>query len=57
MGKMLFSRLWSHIKDESQEGGPIKEHYSDATVTRGFDGVLAGSAVSVWEQVSGFSEW
>ena len=35
----------------------LKEHYSDATVTRGFDEVLAGPAVSVWEQVSGFSEW
>ncbi len=36
----------------------LKEHYSDATVTRGFDEVLAGPrASSVWEPVSGFSEW
>jgi hypothetical protein len=36
----------------------LKEHYSDPTATSGLDGVLAGPlALSVWEQVSGFSEW
>jgi hypothetical protein len=36
----------------------LKEHYSDATVTRGLDEVLAGPRISsVWESVSGFSEW
>ena len=36
----------------------LKEHYSDATAMSGLDGTLAGPlAVSVWEQVSGFSEW
>jgi hypothetical protein len=36
----------------------LKEHYSDATVTHGLDEVLAGPRISsVWESVSGFSEW
>jgi hypothetical protein len=28
MGKMLFSCLWSYIKDESEEGGPIRVAFS-----------------------------
>jgi hypothetical protein len=36
----------------------LNEHYGDATATSGLDDALAGSpAASVWEQVSGFSEW
>jgi hypothetical protein len=29
MGKRLFSRLWSYIQDESEEGGPIRVAFSD----------------------------
>ena len=36
----------------------LKEHYGEATARSGLDDVLAGPpAASVWEQVSGFSEW
>ena len=36
----------------------LEEHYSDATAVSGLDDVLAGPpTASVWEQVSGFSEW
>lgn len=36
----------------------LKAHYGDATVMSGLDDALAGPpAASVWEQLSGFSEW
>jgi hypothetical protein len=36
----------------------LKEHYGDAMAMSGLDHALAGPpAASVWEQVSGFSEW
>ena len=36
----------------------LKEHYSDTTFAHGLDEVLARpGALSVWEPVSGFSEW
>lgn len=36
----------------------LKDHYGDAAAMSGLDDALAGPlAVSVWEQVNGFSEW
>jgi hypothetical protein len=36
----------------------LKDHYGDATAMSGLDDALTGPlAVSVWEQVNGFSEW
>jgi hypothetical protein len=36
----------------------VNEHHGDTTATSGLDDALAGPpAASVWEQVSGFSEW
>jgi hypothetical protein len=36
----------------------LNEHHGDTTATSGLDDALAGPpAASVWEQVSGFSEW
>lgn len=49
--EMLAVDFWSTF-----EG--LKDHYGDATAMSGLDDVLTGPlAVSVWEQVNGFSEW
>ncbi len=49
--EILAIEFWSTL-----EG--LQEHYSDATAMNGLEYALAGPlAMSVWEQVSGFSEW
>ena len=49
--EILAVDFWSTVKG-------LKDHYGDATAMGGLDDALAGPlAVSVWEQVNGFSEW